>query len=134
MPDGIQNRGPHQYRAQIRRNGVYQSKTFETLREAKQWRRVTDGKVSGDEFVDVKAAKSTSLGQACDWMLEGSRDGTNANAANLKAKLRYWKMTSLSAWSIAAIFDWDLIEWRREVLDEDNAEDGELVGSAAECA
>jgi hypothetical protein len=50
MPEGIQVRGPHQYRAQIRRNGVYQSKTFETLKEARQWRRVTDGKVSGGEI------------------------------------------------------------------------------------
>ena len=79
MPDGIQVRGPHQYRVQIRRNGVYQSRTFETLREAQQWRRVIDGKASGDEFVDLRKAKSTSLAEACDWMLEGSRAGTNAN-------------------------------------------------------
>jgi integrase len=133
MPEGIQVRGPHQYRAQIRRNGAYQSKTFETLKEAQQWRRVTDGKVSGGEFVDTKAARATTLGQACDWMLEGNRAGTNANAKNIKAKLRYWKTTSLCPWSIAAIFDWDLIEWRREVLDEDNAEDGKTVGPDAEC-
>jgi integrase len=133
MPDGIQVRGPHQYRVQIRRNGVYQSRTFETLREAQQWRRITDGKASGDEFVDLRKAKSTSLAEACDWMREGSRTGTNANAKNIKAKLRYWKTTELATWPIAAIHDWDLIEWRRDVLDEDNAEDGDLVGPAAEC-
>jgi len=133
MPEGIQIRGPHQYRAQVRRNGVYRSKTFETLREAQQWRRTTDGKVSGDEFVDTKTARNTTLGQACDWMLEGTRAGTNPNAKNVKANLRYWKTTRFCTWSIVSIFDWDLIEWRRDVLDEDNASDGELVGPEAEC-
>ncbi|HLG89082.1 MAG TPA: site-specific integrase [Alphaproteobacteria bacterium] len=133
MPEGIQVRGPHQYRVQIRRNGIYQSRTFETLREAREWRRVTDGKVSGGEFVDTRAARSTTLAQACDWMLEGSRAGTNPNAKNVRAKLRYWKTTTLANWSITAIHDWDLIEWRRQVLDEDNVEDGDLVGPDAEC-
>jgi hypothetical protein len=85
MPDGIQIRGPHQFRVQVRRNGVYLSKTFETLRAAQQWRRVTDGQVSGDIVVDARTAKHTTLGQPCDWMLEGSRAGTNANSKNIKA-------------------------------------------------
>jgi integrase len=133
MPEGIQVRGPNQYRVQIRHNGVYHSRTFETLRDAREWQRVTDGKVSGGELVDAREARATSLAQACDWMLEGSRAGTNANAKNIKAKLRYWKTTGLACWSITAIHDWDLIEWRREVLDEDNAEGGEVVGPDAEC-
>jgi integrase len=66
-------------------------------------------------------------------MLEGRRAGTDANAKNIKGKLRYWKATSLGARPIVSIFDWDLIEWRREVLDEDNADDGEVVGPNAEC-
>jgi len=133
MPEGVQNRGPHQYRVQIRRNGVYQSRTFPTLREAREWRSITDGKVSGGEPVNTREARNTTLAQACDWMLEGSRTGTNANAKNIKAKLRYWKTTVFANWSIVAIFDWDLIEWRRDVLDEDNAVDGETVGPDAEC-
>jgi aminoglycoside phosphotransferase len=63
MPDGIQIRGPNQFRAQVRRNGVYQSKTFETLSEATQWRRITDGQAAGEVFVDVGAAKRTTLNQ-----------------------------------------------------------------------
>jgi hypothetical protein len=85
VPDGIQIHGPNQFRAQVRRNGVQHSKTFKTLREAQQWRRVTDGKVSAHEFVDLKQLKRTTLGQACDWMLEGSRAGANANAKNIRA-------------------------------------------------
>jgi len=133
MPEGIQVRGQNQYRVQVRHNGVYQSRTFKTLRDAREWQRVADGKVSDGERVDAREARATSLAQACAWMLEGSHACTNPNAKNVKAKLRYWKATSLASWSITAIHDWDLIEWRRQVLDEDNAEDGEVVGPDAEC-
>jgi integrase len=133
MHDGIQIRGPHQYRVQVRRNGAYQSKTFETLSEAQAWQRVVEGKVTGEELVDLRKARGTSLAHACDWMLEGRRVGNNPDAKNVSAKLRYWKNSSLASWSLAAIHDWDLIEWRRTVLDEDNAEDGEPIGPDAEC-
>jgi hypothetical protein len=73
MPDGIQVRGPHQYRVQVRRNGVYQSKTFGKLSEAREWQRIMEGKVTGEELVDRKRARSTTLVQACDWMLDGKR-------------------------------------------------------------
>jgi integrase len=133
MPEGIQVRGPHQYRVQVRRNGVYQSKTFEKLSEAREWQRIMEGKVTGEELVDRKRARSTTIVQACDWMLDGKRVGNNPDAKNVSAKLRYWKESKFAAWSLASIHDWDLIEWRREVLDEDNADDGELWGPAAEC-
>jgi integrase len=129
---GIQVRGPHQYRVQVRRNGVIRSKTFETLREAKEWQRVMEGKVTGEELVDLKKAHSTTLGQACDWATTGKHAGAGPNAKNLYAKWGYWKKTELADWSLAAIHDWDLIEWRRKVLDEDGAEDGELVGPEAD--
>lgn len=133
MPDGIQVRGPHQYRVQIRRNGIYQSKTFETLRDAQEWRRIVEGKVTGDEFVDLKRARTTTLAQACDWMIDGKLYGTNADAKNVAAKLRYWKTSKFADWSLLSLHDWDLIEWRREVLDEDNAEDRARWGPEAEC-
>jgi hypothetical protein len=58
MSGGIQVRGPHQYRAQVRRNGVYQSKTFETLREAQEWRRIVEGKATlGKEILQVPVAQ-----------------------------------------------------------------------------
>jgi integrase len=133
MPEGIQVRGPHQYRVQVRRNGVYQSKTFEKLSEAQQWQRIMEGKVTGEELVDRKRARSTTLVQACNWMLDGKRVGNNPDAKNVSAKLRYWKESKFAIWSLASIHDWDLIEWRRDVLDEDNADDGELCGPAAEC-
>ncbi len=133
MPEGIQVRGPNQFRVQVRRNGVYQTKTFERLREAQEWQRVMEGKVTGEELVDLKRARGTTLAQACDWMLDGKRVGNNPDAKNVSAKLRYWKDSKFASWSLVSIHDWDLIEWRREVLDEDNAEDGEACGPAAEC-
>src|SRR5258708_19615209 len=134
MPEGIQVRGPHQFRVQVRRNGVYQTKTFEKLSEAQEWQRVMEGKVTGEEPVDLKRARSTPLARACDWMLDGKRVGTNPDAKNVSAKLRSWQTSKFADWSLASIHDWDLIEWRREGLDEDGADDGEACGPAAEAA
>jgi hypothetical protein len=44
MAEGIQVRGPHQFRVQVRRNGVYQSKTFEKLSGAQEWRRLMEAR------------------------------------------------------------------------------------------
>ncbi|HTV27643.1 MAG TPA: site-specific integrase [Xanthobacteraceae bacterium] len=133
MAGGIQVRGAHQYRVQVRRNGVYQSKTFESLRAAQEWQRVVEGKVTGDEFVDTRQARTTTIATACDWMLDGRFYGNNPDAKNVAAKLRYWKQSKFADWSLASLYDWDLIEWRREVLDEDGAEDGAPCGPDAEC-
>jgi integrase len=125
----ILHRGPHQYRVQVRRKGVNLCKTFETLQAAQDWCRVTEGKVTGDEYVDLKATRSTTLAQACAWM-QGQL-ATNANARNEATHLTYWSTSKFAAWSLNAIHDWDLIEWRREVLDEESGED-EGVGPAAQ--
>jgi integrase len=133
MSEGIQVRGRHQFRVQVRRNGVYQSRTFETLRAAQEWQRIVEGKITGDEFVDLKRARSTTLAEACGWMLDGKLYGNHADAKNVAAKLRYWKGSKFADWSLLSLHDWDLIEWHREVLDEDDAEDGALSGPRAEC-
>jgi hypothetical protein len=44
----ISKRGPHQFFARIRRNGVSETKTFETKTEAQDWARLTEGKVTGE--------------------------------------------------------------------------------------
>ncbi len=131
--EGIQVRGPNQFRVQVRRNGVHRTKTFEKLSDAQEWRRIMEGKVSGNEFADLKVARATSLAKACDWMLDGKLYGNNPDGKNVAAKLRYWKSTKFAYWSLLSLHDWDLIEWRREILDEDNAEDGEQYGPEAEC-
>jgi len=129
----IWKRGPYQFCVRVRRNDVDKTETFETRQEAEKWARITEGKVTGDDTVDLRQAKATTLGQACDWAIDGNHAGPGANGKNLNSKWRYWKTTDLADWSIAAIHDWDLIEWRRKVLDEDNAEDGQVIGPDADC-
>jgi len=107
---GIQARRPHQYRAQVGRNGVYQSKTFETLHEAQEWRPIVEGKVTGNEFVDLRRARTITLTQACDWMLDGELYGNRPDAKNVAAKLRYRKTSKFAGWSLISLRDWGLIE------------------------
>jgi len=128
----VEERGPHQFRVKVRRNGVSQTKTFETRRAAEEWARVIDGKVSGDDFVDRGRPKETSLAQALDWY---EKMIVPKKPPSIKVKtsvIRYWRGTRFIDWALSAIHPWDLLDWRREVLDEDNAEDGEPVGPDAE--
>ncbi len=66
-------------------------------------------------------------------MLDGKLYGNRPDAKNVAAKLCYWKAGKFADWSLISLHDWDLIEWRRGTLDEDNAEDGETCGPEAEC-
>jgi hypothetical protein len=126
----VQVLGRHRFRVQIRRNGVSQDKTFETYREAAAWRSVVEGKITGDEIIDQKVARSTTVAKACTWMIDGNHIGKDAR--NIAAKLRYWQDSKFAHWSLVALHDWDLIEWRRHVLDEENAEDGTCGPDGAE--
>ncbi|WP_428491756.1 site-specific integrase [Rhodopila sp.] len=71
---------------------------------------------------------SLPLAEACDWMK--GHLGKNPNARNELNYITYWKSSKFAHWSLAALRDWDLITWRKEVLDEDNAKD-QGVGPAA---
>ncbi len=62
-------------------------------------------------------------------MLAGRLYGNTPDARNVAAKPRYWKSSKFGDWSLLSFHDWDLIELRREVLDEDGA----LSGPNAEC-
>lgn len=134
MKSGIQIRANSKFRVQVRRNGTYQSKTFGSIRAAEDWQRVVEGKATGEEVVDQKTAKRTTLAKACAWMIDGKHVGNHADAKNVISKLRYWRESRFATWSLPAIHDWDLIEWRRDVLDEDQVEGGESVGPDAECS
>ncbi|MDQ7250575.1 site-specific integrase [Dongia sedimenti] len=134
MKPGIQIRANSKFRVQVRRNGIYQSKTFGSIRAAEDWQRVVEGKATAEEIVDQKTAKRTTLAKACAWMIGGNHVGLGANAKNTVSKLRYWQESRFANWSLPAIHDWDLIEWRRDVLDEDQAEDGATAGPDALCS
>lgn len=122
----IWNRGPHQFCARMRRNGVSQTKTFETRAAAEEWARIIEGKVTGDEFQDRRLARDTTLSQACDWMAKSLPN--TPDAKNKRSKLRYWQGTEFATWSLVSLRPADLIRWRRDVLDEDGG------GDEAECS
>lgn len=123
----IWKRGPR-----VRRNGVSQTKTFETKREAEDWARIVEGKVSGDEFIDLSKGKDTSLSVALDWYEKIIIPQTPRSAKGKKTQVAYWKASRFADWSLVSLQPWDLLDWRREALDEDNAEDGEQIGPDAE--
>jgi integrase len=128
----IEQRGPHQFRVRVRRNGVSQTKTFETRGAGVDWARILDGKVSGDDFIDRSRAQDTTLSQALDWYERAVVPKTPRSTKVKLGLVRYWRSSRFADWSLVSLHPWDLLEWRREVLDEDNAEDGELAGPDAE--
>lgn len=128
----IEARGPHQFRARVRRNGVSRTKTFETRRAAQEWARVLEGKVSGDDFIDHRRAQETTLFEALDWYERVIVPRTPRSAKVKLGLIGYWRKSRFADWSLASLHPWDLLDWRREVLDEDAAEDGGQVGPDAE--
>ena len=101
----IIHRGPAQYRAQIKRQGISLSKTFENRKDAEEWLRVTEGQITGGDYVDRRVVKKTSLAEACAWMLDGQIPNT-PNAKNLRAKIAYWQTSEFANWPLDAIHDW----------------------------
>lgn len=70
----IDQRGPRQFRARVRRKAggktVTLTETFETLKEAQDWAKIKEGEVAGDEYVDRKAARAMTVAQACEWFMD----------------------------------------------------------------
>lgn len=136
----IDKRGEYQWRARVRRNGKVITKTHETFEAAQRWALELEGKVVGDEYQDRKQARGTTLSKACEWYADlvapkganGKRRGATPDAKNKAAKAGYWQRSEFADWSLVSLRPADLIRWRRTVLDEDSAEDGESVGPEAE--
>jgi len=56
---------------------------------------------------------------------------TPRSAKGKQTQIDYWTASKFADWSLVTLHPWDLIDWRREVLDEDNAEDGGQIGPEA---
>lgn len=130
----IEQRGPFQFRVKIRRGGITESRTFESRREAQEWALVTEGRIVGDDYQDQRLARRTTLGDALEWFREHGIDRGRADAKNKLSKIQYWLETDFARWSLVSVRPWDLVEWRRGLLDEDSAEDGGTVGPKAACS
>jgi integrase len=126
----VEERGPFQFRAKVRRNGQAISKTFETRAEATAWARVNEGKVTGDEYVDRSAVQGTSLAEACTWFLEhiapmgkdGKRRPETNYIVNQITHAGFWKDSEFGVWSIVSVKPWDLIEWVAEAIEDRSAQ------------
>lgn len=130
----IEVRGPHQFRVKIRRRGRSVTRTFETKSEAQQWARIEEGRVAGDEFIDRGLSKRTSILGAIELYEAEGLSASTPNTKNIRSKLRYWRASEFAPWSIMSLRPSDLIAWRRIVLDEDGADDGQASGPDAECS
>lgn len=127
----IDQRGPYQWRARIRRKVggklVTLTRTEETYEAAKRWADIQEGKVVGDEYEDRRAVQGMTVAQACEWFLDrvapidektGKRVAKSQHAKNQVSKLKYWIVSDFANWSLVSLKPWDLIEWRDGLLED----------------
>ncbi|MBK8158538.1 MAG: site-specific integrase [Rhodospirillaceae bacterium] len=128
----IWQRGPNQFCARVRRNGQSVTKTFESKANAQAWARITEGKVTGDEYIDRRVARKTTLGEAIRWFVRDVLPDKPKSLKTRTSQANYWLNSEYATWSLLALKPTNLLAWRRKALDEDNAEDGEPVGPDTE--
>ena len=131
MSGGIQRRGPGQYRVRIRISGELVTRTFDTEAQAREWRDIQRGKIIGEEFVDKKAAKATTVAEACLWCMnriapignDGKRNPRSSWAKNQLSHLKTWiENDTIASWSLLSVQPWDLIEIVSELLETRSAQ------------
>jgi integrase len=122
----IREIGPGQIRVEIRRKGIkVPAKTFETWGEAKDYADVMEGKVVGGEYVGPNVASATTFADALDWYERIVIPRKPRSAKNKRTYLKLWRASRFASWKMSAIMPWDLLDWRIEVLDEENAQEND---------
>lgn len=107
---GIYKRGPYQFQVKIRRNGSSVSGTFESLTAARRFRDVQTGKVIGEDYVDTRAERRTTLHVILERYLNSvtpKKKGARQEANRMKA----WMRSDLASYSIAGIDHKDIADW-----------------------
>lgn len=95
----IQNRGPYQWRVQIRKKGFPpQTKTFDTKSDAEMWARSIENEMDRGIFVSQKKAESTTLLEC----LERYRDEVSSKKKSHEIEKVYIK--TLSNCALAQLF------------------------------
>lgn len=108
----INKRGPHQWRAQIRKKGFPpQSKTFTTKSEAEAWVQMTESEMTRGVWVSRGEAESTTLDEALKrYELEITPGKKTANGE--KSFIRILRATNLAKRSLASIRSADVAQLR----------------------
>ncbi|HAY05674.1 MAG TPA: hypothetical protein DCY26_03360, partial [Hyphomonas sp.] len=107
---GIYKRGPYQFQVKIRRNGASVSGTFESLNAARRFRDVQTGKVVGDEYVDTRKERRTTLSVILERYLKEvtpRKKGARQEANRIKT----WLKSDLASYSISGIDHKDIADW-----------------------
>ena len=114
----IINRGPYQFQALIRRKGYpAQTRTFESIKDAKDWAREVEAKMRRGEFTDLSEAEATTLGE----LLERYRqEVTPEKRGHVKENYRVLQLLRhpLALRSLASLRNVDFSNYRNERLKE----------------
>lgn len=114
----IQNRGPYQWQATIRRKGhPVQSKTFETKAQAKAWAAIIESEMVRNVFVDRSELERTTLG---DLLTRYGREisATKKSRRTEMVTIRRFLGHQLSARSLASLRNVDFTNYINERLNE----------------
>ena len=136
VEEGIQYRGPHQFRVQIRERGHASTKTLETLEAARAWKQEIEQKHLGRKVVDLTLPDRTTVAAAAHWGVaqllgEDPAKWKNPNDKNHVSRWRWWRDKSpFRLWMLADIKNTDLTRWVRTVLMDDVGDDVEDAEAA----
>lgn len=117
----IQRRGPHQYRARVRRNGYPdQIKTFRTQEEAEVWAAEIELEMKKGAFACLKEAQQTSVQKALERYLKEvtpRKRGFKAEGYKINSLMKQ-PFAQLALTELRGV---DLAKWRDEQLKESAA-------------
>jgi integrase len=109
-------KGGCSWQVKIRRqlpNGEFfkRSRTFETYAEAKQWADVTEGRISGDEFIDKSKERRTTLKDLLTRYLDEVTE-TKEGKAQERYRIRQWMREEWALWPLVSVETAQIVEWR----------------------
>lgn len=107
-------RGAYQFQALIRRKGYpTQTKTFETLREAKAWAHIIESEMVRGVFTDRAEAESTTLGEALE-RYKREKTSNKRSPKQEEKRITAWRKHPLSKRSLASLRSQDFATYRDE--------------------
>lgn len=114
----IRKKGPYQWHAQIRRKGwPQQTRTFNTLAEAKAWATMIEREMDAGVFVSRNEAESTSFAKALQMYAEQVTSKKRSSDSEL-SRIQALQRHPLALRSLASIRGADMASYRDQRLAE----------------